>query len=177
MRAISAAEKQAMGTYRPDRARKTPRFRAGQDIAAHPPAFIRKNKLALKEWRAVAAILEAEGVLKAPDVAQLASYCTLYSRWRDAAQHVEDEGQVVTITSTTRTGRTDKPVQNPWVRCEQTYAAAMMKAAVKFGLNPLDRPRVEVSPFEADQAAADADAAADAEFDAQLIDTPRKETR
>lgn len=169
MRPTSTAAKQAMGTYRADRARKTPQFKAeGSSIAA--PTFIKQNKLALKEWKAVAPFLEAEGILKQPDVSLLANYCILYSRWREAAQRVQDEGQIITVTSTTRTGRTDKPVVNPWVRCEQTYSAAMVKAAVKFGLSPLDRPRVEVSPFEADRAACNANAEADEEFDAMLID-------
>ena len=170
MRPTSAAEKLAKGTYRADRARKTPEFRAAHCIAAKPPAFLKKNKLALSEWKAVAPFLEAEGILKQPDVALFANYCVLYARWREAAEHVENEGQVITITSTTRTGRTDKPVPNPWTRLEQSYSAALMKAGTKFGINPLDRPRVEVSPFERERAAIDADAEADAEFDAQLID-------
>jgi hypothetical protein len=33
----------------------------------------------------------------------------------------------------------------------------MMRAAVKFGLNPLDRPRVEGSPFEDDEEEAEDD--------------------
>ena len=82
---------------------------------------------------------------------------------------METNGQTLTVTSTTRTGRTEKPIANPAVRNEVIYQAAMMKAAIKFGLNPLDRPRVETSsPFDVPESAYDAD---DAEFDAMFIDT------
>jgi len=69
-------------------------------------------------------------------VSLLASYCILYSLWCEAALDVEVNGQTLTVISTTRTGRREKPITNPAVR------------NVKFGLNPLDRPRVE-APVDA----------------------------
>jgi len=146
MKRKSAAEKKALGTYRASRDRMIPQFVSASDIKA--PTYIRKNRFAHTEWKAVAPYLAAEGVLKLPDVSLLASYCTLYARWREAAAEVEEKGQIITVTSTTRTGMTQKPVINPSVRAEVIYQAAMMKAAVKFGLNPLDRPRVEASPID-----------------------------
>ena len=148
MRRKSAAENQATGTYRADRDRKRLQFDVVSGLADEPPAYLKANKLALEEWNTVAPFLEAEGILKQPDTSLLASYCILYARWREAALDVEKNGQVITVTSTTRTGRTERPVANPSVRNEVIYQAAMMRAAVKFGLNPLDRPRVEASPFE-----------------------------
>jgi P27 family predicted phage terminase small subunit len=140
MRRKSADEKKASGTYRPGRDRINPQFISATDIKA--PAYIRRNKLAHAEWKSVAPFLEAEGILKIPDVSSFASYCLLYARWREATADVEKNGQTITVTSTTRTGMTQKPVINPSVRAEIIYQQAMMKAAVKFGLNPLDRPRV-----------------------------------
>ena len=143
MRSKSAAEKQISGTYRTDRDKKAPQFSA--TAGAKPPAYLRKSKLAVAEWKAVVPHLESEGILRQTDLSLLASYCLLYARWREAAQAVQDQGLTITVTSTTRTGTTQKPVVNPAVRAELLYQAAMMKAAVKFGLNPLDRPRVEVT--------------------------------
>lgn len=148
MRRKTAAEKRLLGTYRPGRDRKRAQFVTANGVASKPPVYIRKIKLALAEWKAVAPFLEAEGILRQTDVSLLASYCILYSRWREAALNVEQNGQIVTVSSTTRTGRTDKPIANPAVRNEIIYQAAMMRAAVKFGLNPLDRPRVEVPEAE-----------------------------
>src|ERR1039457_7031241 len=150
MRRKSTSEKRIMETYRGDRDPKRIQFVTANGVASKPPAYVRKIKLALSEWRAVAPFLEAEGILKQPDVSLLASYCILYARWREAALDVETNGQTLTVTSTTRTGKTEKPFVNPAVRNEILYQAAMMRAAVKFGLNPLDRPRVEAPDAEED---------------------------
>ena len=143
MRRKSSQEKKLQGTYQASRERNRLQFVPGHGVASKPPTYVRKIRLALMEWRAVAPFLEAEGILKQPDVSLLASYCILYARWREAALDVETNGQTLTVTSTTRTGKTEKPIVNPAVRNEILYQAAMMRAAVKFGLNPLDRPRVE----------------------------------
>lgn len=155
MRRTTAAEKKLTGTFRPGRDRKRVQFVTANGIASKPPSYVRKIKLALAEWRAVAPFLEAEGILKQPDVSMLASYCILYARWREASLAVDTLGQTILMTSTTRTGKTEKPIANPAVRNEILYQAAMMRAAVKFGLNPLDRPRVEAP--EADEETSNGD--------------------
>lgn len=142
------AEKQTVNTYRADRDKPTPAFTPSKN--AKPPAYLRPNKFALEEWKRVAPHLEAEGILKETDLSLLASYCLLYARWREAAADVETRGQIITITSTTRTGMTQKPVVNPSVRAELLYQQAMLKTGVKFGLNALDRSRVETTPVEED---------------------------
>jgi P27 family predicted phage terminase small subunit len=143
MRRTTAAEKKLTGTFRPGRDRKRIQFVVANGIASKPPAYVKKNKLALAEWKFVAPFLEAEGILTRPDVSLLSSYCVLYSRWRQAALDVDTNGQTIMVTSSTRTGSCTKPVANPSCRLEIIYQAAAMRAAVKFGLNPLDRPRVE----------------------------------
>jgi P27 family predicted phage terminase small subunit len=146
MKRKSAAEKKAVGTYRASRDKRSPQFIAV--IESKAPAYVRKNKLAYTEWKTVFPLLAAEGILKETDISLLASYCVLYSRWRSATADVEKNGLTITVTSTTRTGITQKPTMNPSVRSEILYQSAMMRAAVKFGLNPLDRPRVEASPID-----------------------------
>jgi len=148
----SIAEHELAGTLRPARHNKqTLTIAAGATtIADHPPTYLRKNKLALVEWKATAPYLEAEGILKQTDISLLASYCILYSRWRAATLDVETNGQILQVLSTTRTGKTEKPIANPACRNEVVYQAAMMRAATKFGLSPLDRPRIEV-PLNADE--------------------------
>ena len=51
MRQKSSAEKRATGTYCASRDRKRLRFAVAN---SKPPAYLRKNKLALEEWKAVA---------------------------------------------------------------------------------------------------------------------------
>jgi len=143
MRRKSASEKKLMGTYRPDRDRSSVRFATANGVAIKAPPFVRKNKTANAEWKNVIPHLLSEGILKQTDLGLLANYCTLYARWRAAAEDVEKNGQIVTVTSTTRTGKTEKPIANPAVRNEILYSAALARVGTKFGLNPLDRPRVE----------------------------------
>lgn len=146
MRRKTNSEKQLQGTFQASRDRNRLQFTSANGAEIKVPAYVRQNKLAYAEWKAVTPHLIAEQILKPTDVSLLASYCILYARWREAALDVDTNGQTVVVTSTTRTGRTEKPVTNPAVRNEILYQASMMRAAVKFGLNPLDRPRVEAAP-------------------------------
>lgn len=151
MRRKTNAEKRLQGTYQASRDRNRLQFATANGVAIKAPSYLRQNKLAYGEWKAVAPHLIAEGILKITDVSLLASYCILYARWREAALDVETNGQTLTVVSTTRTGKSEKPIVNPAVRNEILYQAAMMRAAVKFGLNPLDRPRVETPEADDDE--------------------------
>jgi P27 family predicted phage terminase small subunit len=93
-------------------------------------------------------LLSQAGVLQQIDQSLLASYCTMYGHWRASEEDIQQNGLVITVTSTTRTGRTDKPVPNPAVSNSIRFHKAMMATAVKFGINPLDRPRIEIPPDE-----------------------------
>jgi P27 family predicted phage terminase small subunit len=150
MRRKSTNEKRLHGTLQPSREKKRLQFETANGVAIKAPAYVKANKLAHSEWKDVVPHLLAEGILKPTDISILASYCLLYSRWRQAALDVDTIGQTIVVTSSTRTGKTEKPAPNPSCRLEVIYQSAMMKAATKLGLNPLDRPRVEVSK-EADE--------------------------
>jgi P27 family predicted phage terminase small subunit len=146
MRRKSTPQKKTEGTYRQDRERNSPQFVATSGAKA--PSYVRQNRLAYEEWKRVVPILEAEEILRETDLTLLASYCVMYARWRSAAEDIESRGQVLTITSTTRTGKTEKPVPNPSVRNEIAYAQAMTRIAVRFGMSPRDRESIPSSPFE-----------------------------
>lgn len=164
MRKTSKAQKQVMGTYRADRDRPSPAFGPSKGLARKAPDYVKQNAVALKEWKRVAPLLEKEGILKATDVAMLASYCVIFSRWRSAADDIEQRGQTLIVTSTTRTGRADRPIVNPSVRTEIAYQQQLLKLMVKLGLNPIDRSRVEASPFEDKQPTDDFDAEWEAQY-------------
>jgi P27 family predicted phage terminase small subunit len=144
MRRKSKEEKQQQGTYRADRDRKTPKFSPG----AVCPKYL--TKTAKAEWNRVAPLLEEAGILRDIDASLLASYCQMFAHWRSSEDAIAKNGLVVTVSSQTRTGRTDKPVQNPAVRNSIQFHKAMMATAVKLGISPLDRPRIEVPPDEED---------------------------
>ena len=140
--------KKTLGTYRADRDKQTPEFTPSQ--GAKVPTYLRSNRLAASEWRRVVTELESAGVLKEIDWALLGNYCVIYSRWREAGADVEKNGQIIWIESKTRTGMTRKPIPNPAVRNEINYSSALLKIATKFGISPLDRPRVETTTFDDD---------------------------
>ncbi len=142
MRPVSRERKQILGTYRADRDRQTPLFPPG----ASCPNYLTGRARA--EWKRVAPLLSQAGVLQQIDQSLLASYCTMYGHWRASEEDIQQNGLVITVTSTTRTGRTDKPVPNPAVSNSIRFHKAMMATAVKFGINPLDRPRIEIPPDE-----------------------------
>ena len=141
MRRKTREEKIAQGTYRPDRDRTVPQFRAG----ATRPKFL-TNRIARAEWNRVAPLLTEQGVLTEIDATLLASYCLLYAHWRESVESLARDGLVIIVSSQTRTGSTVKPVQNPALRNSLQLQKQMMATATKFGINPLDRPRIEVPP-------------------------------
>jgi P27 family predicted phage terminase small subunit len=139
VRKKSFAEHVAQGTYRHDRHNFTnPKYPSG----AACPRYLKGN--AKREWQRVAGLLEEQGVLKEIDQSLLASYCQMFAHWRASEADIAKNGLVLAVESTTRTGRTVKPIQNPAVRNSVTFHRAMMQTAVKFGINPLDRPRIAV---------------------------------
>lgn len=146
MRRKTTAEKKLLGTYRPDRDgdRKRVQFATADGVAIKAPPFVRSNKFANAEWKSIIPHLLSERILKQTDISLLANYVMTYAHWRAAVEEVEKQGATIIITSTTRTGKTEKPVINPAVRNEILYSAALVKIGTKLGLNPLDRSRVVV---------------------------------
>jgi P27 family predicted phage terminase small subunit len=138
MRRKTAAEKELIGTHRPDRDKKTPQFAPG----ALCPKFL--SKTARAEWNRVAPMLEDTGLLQASDTMTLAAYCSNYASWREAMDTVKKQGMVIEVVSTTRTGRTVKPVRNPAVALMHAFEKAMLASAAKFGLDPHSRSRLDV---------------------------------
>ncbi len=141
----SVEHHKVMGTYRADRHRPALAFPKG----ASCPSWLTNQ--AKREWRRVAPLLEAQNILQKSDTMILAAYCEAFANWRDAVKHVEAEGAIIQYESTTRTGRTSKPIRNPWVQLALDYQKAMLTAASKFGLDPLARSRWDAPVFNPDE--------------------------
>ena len=141
MRRKTREQKLLEGSYRPDRDRATPRF-AATDVKC--PSYLSKEAKA--EWRRVAPLLDQAGILRPIDRSILSAYCEAWANWRASEDDISRNGLIITVTSQTRTGLTQKPMQNPAVRNSIQYGKMMMTLATKFGLDPLARPRIEVPP-------------------------------
>ncbi len=148
MRSKSEAELRLSNTYRPDRhgspTTTTPTAPPPGTPAPKPPAYL--GKIAKQEWRRVAPSLHVTGNLQAADFSILASYCSMYAHWRAAEDDIERNGQTIIVRSSTRTGLTEKPAQNPAVRNAIQFQRSMLATAAKFGINPLDRSKVPTPP-------------------------------
>lgn len=87
------------------------------------------------EWERLCVQLSEMGVLTEIDMAAFAAYCQSYARWKEAQEHIDEEGS---------TFATDKGYQQqtPWVGIANTNQKLMLSAAAEFGLTPSARSRI-----------------------------------
>lgn len=131
--------RQLAGSFRPDRHAKSGlQFPPATGTA---PRWL--SKVAKVEWRRVAPLLLEAGLLLETDTAILGAYCSAFAGYLDAKSLVEEQGQVITVESQTRTGRTSKPIRNPATNLMFDFQRAMLAAAAKLGFSPFDRERIE----------------------------------
>ena|ERR1022692_4558494 len=150
MKRKSLQEHKIQGTYRPERHGLNVRTSlTGALTSITAPKFL--SKVARQEWNRVCPLLAEQGILADIDQSLLASYCQMYAHWRSSEDDIAKNGLVITVESQTRTGRTSKPVQNPAVRNSIQFHRSMVQTAVKFGINPLDRPRIEIPSDDIDE--------------------------
>jgi P27 family predicted phage terminase small subunit len=140
MRATSQRLKELKGTARNDRARKELTLKTG----AKMPSYL--SKAARAEWKRIGPELEAAGILTEASANIFASYCVSFALWRECLESIATQGQVVLVTSQTRTGSTTVPKPNPAVRNLGEHQRAMLASAKLFGIDPLSRPRIEAQP-------------------------------
>lgn len=81
------------------------------------------------EWERLCEKLSDMGVLTEIDMAAFAAYCQSFARWKEAQEHIDEEGS---------TFATDKGYQQqtPWVGIANTNQKLMLQAAAEFGLTP-----------------------------------------
>jgi P27 family predicted phage terminase small subunit len=106
-----------------------------------PPAELTDE--GLEEWRRVAPVLFAAGLLTDLDVGPLMAYCTAYGRWRVSEAALAREG----LTITTPRGST---IAHPLLRIAQRAMSDVVRFGQEFGLSPASRNRVRVESERAD---------------------------
>ena len=104
--------------------------------APPPPALLGQH--GKREWRRLAPILLAMGVLSEADLTALLAYCKAYERWYDAEQHLRREGTVLR-------GREGGRYQNPYLAVSNRAFDQMQKLGPEFGLTPSARSRIEAA--------------------------------
>ena len=93
---------------------------------------------AKKEWKRLAASLEAMGVLTMADLTAFAGYCQAYARWREAEDFITLHGSIFKTPS----GYVQQVLQ---VSIAQQNLKIMQSFATEFGLTPACRARIVAS--------------------------------
>ncbi len=94
---------------------------------------------ARREWRRIARILHACGLLTAVDRAALGMYCAAYGRWADAERKVQDLGVVILSPN-------KFPIHSPFLAVANKAMDQMIRLLSELGLSPAARTRIEVVP-------------------------------
>ena len=101
------------------------------------------------EWKRVAPVLKAAGVLTPADRGALAAYCQAWARWVEAERKIETEGMVTTTPS-------GYEMQSPWVGIANKALELMRAFAAEFGMTPSSRTRVRAEKPEHERSLAEA---------------------
>lgn len=96
---------------------------------------------AKREWKRVAKVLGAMGMVTELDRAVMATYCQHYGRWVIAEKKLKELKPENWVTET------DKGFQQktPWLQIAAQAMDAMNKAGSVLGLNPIDRENVPIN--------------------------------
>jgi len=111
------------------------------DVTPHPRAPSWMGKEAKKEWRRLAPVLGAIGVLTTTDADALAGYCEAWATWKDATQKIREFGLVIKHPTAGKL-----PVVSPYVKIAHNAMTQMKGLLVEFGMTPSSRARIHVPP-------------------------------
>ena len=114
-----------------------------------PPPHL--DTYALEEWKVISKSLYALGLLTEIDKNTLAAYCGAYSRWR----HAEEELNVLRDRGGALNALVQKTVSGNWIQqpligIANKAAADMMRYASEFGMTPVARAKLGITPSKED---------------------------
>lgn len=130
------------------RAGTEPRFPAG---APKCPAWL--PRAAKAEWKRVAPLLAAQGVLTVADQATLAGYCVAVSELQAATLALESEGRRILVGGRPGGENGERTVGGQWqphpaVSQQRSALQALKQYSALFGLDPSSRSRVQAAPAQ-----------------------------
>ena len=108
------------------------------------PESVRACDYAASKWREVCGVLAEMGMLSTADANLIERLAVTYSHWRQALQHVRENG--LTIMADTQRGT--KLVRNPNALEMHACESELHRQAIELGLTPAARSRLHVPPRE-----------------------------
>lgn len=133
--------KQMRGTYRRDRAARNEARPLGKP---KPPAWLKQNPEALKEFKRLVRELSAMGLVGSLDANALTRYTVLWVRWRQAEEMVKKGGDTFVIKGDDGKVKTIMPA--PHVAIARQLSEQLARIEGEFGMTPSSRSRIEVAP-------------------------------
>lgn len=108
-----------------------------------PAAPAHLDEVAKKEWRRITKRLAAVGLVAEVDLATIAGYCQVWSRWIDAEEKVRQFGLVMKGENGF--------YQSPYLPIANKCLEMLMKYSTLFGFDPSSRSRVKAIPPDAEE--------------------------
>jgi len=108
-------------------------------IAPKCPAHL--DKQARREWKRVIALLEPLGLINKLNMAALAAYCQVYSRWIEAEKLIRKHGMIVESPN-------GYPQLSPYMTIANKSLNQMKSYMVEFGMTPASMSRIDLKPGE-----------------------------
>lgn len=93
-------------------------------------------------WDQLAPVLKKQGMLSKLDTHALATYCSLYARYKDAERNIKKHGAVLVIKD--KKGLPKYAQQSPYVGMANRLAAELRQYMKEFGLTPSSRVGFDV---------------------------------
>ena len=102
------------------------------------------------EWDRIIPELERVGILMHVDVAALAAYCQLYSRWCQLEDAIKNEGLTIIITKINRNGEvvSEEERTNPKITEARLTLQQIRAFCSEFGFTPASRSKVTLTGVE-----------------------------
>lgn len=129
--------KEATGAFRKNPQRKAKTAPTADGVSPIPPKGI--CKVAKSKWKELIKDLQRNGVLSADTREMLVSYCTIFAKWMEARQKVEETG--LAIESVDKMGQLVIS-RNPYVSEMHKFRDQLNKLLPEFGLTPASRQKL-----------------------------------
>ena len=130
--------KESTGAFRKNPQRKAKAAPVADGVSPMPPKHL--CRVAKAKWKELIGDLKRNGVLSADTREMLVSYCTIFAKWMEARQKVEDTG--LAIESVDKMGQLVIS-RNPYVSEMHKFREQLNKLLPEFGLTPASRQKLK----------------------------------
>jgi|DEB0MinimDraft_4_1074332.scaffolds.fasta_scaffold124180_2 P27 family predicted phage terminase small subunit len=134
-RAVEVSE--ASGAWKKNPSRRPNNIIKGDPELPSPPAFVKKDKIAMACWSETVDILQNTGILSRTDSHLLARYAITYAEWQRCAMYIQKFGH-----------RDDNGKTSSESTAFFKLATEHTKLVAELGLTPSSRARLSVASSE-----------------------------